>query len=145
MEQKVYDQRVKARMRRQRLLEQDSPPRYRLLLDEAVLVRRVGGAAVMAAQLAKILAQVRASKATVQVIPFDVGAYAASDGSFVFLELREPLSAVVFVEGLIKNQYHEKPYEIERYQESIESIRDSALTPRDSIALISDLQNSYAE
>jgi transcriptional regulator with XRE-family HTH domain len=145
MDQKVYDQRVKARMRRQRLLEQDSPPRYRLLLDEAVLVRRVGGAAVMAAQLAKILAQVRASKATVQVIPFDVGAYAASDGSFVFLELREPLSAVVFVEGLIKNQYHEKPYEIERYQESIESIRDSALTPRDSIALISDLQNSYAE
>ena len=145
MDQKVYDQRVKVRMRRQRLLEQDSPPRYRLLLDEAVLVRRVGGAAVMAAQLAKILAQVRASKATVQVIPFDVGAYAASDGSFVFLELREPLSAVVFVEGLIKNQYHEKPYEIERYQESIESIRDSALTPRDSIALISDLQNSYAE
>ena len=97
----------------------------------------------MAAQLGKILEHAHASKVTVQVIPFDVGAYAATDGSFILLELREPLSAVVFVEGLVKNQYHEKPAEIVRYQESIENIRDSALTPRDSVALITEVQKSY--
>jgi transcriptional regulator with XRE-family HTH domain len=143
MDQKVCDQRLEVRMRRQRLLDQDNPPRYRAFLDQAVLARRVGGAEVMAAQLGKILAQAQAAKATVQVIPFDVGAYAATDSSFVFLELREPLSAVVFVEGLTKNQYHEKPTDIVRYQESIENIRDLALTPRDSIALITEVQKSY--
>jgi hypothetical protein len=143
MDQKVREQRLEVRMRRQRLLDQDNPPRYRTFLDQAVLARRIGGAEVMAAQLGRILAQAQAAKATVQVIPFDVGAYEATDSSFVFLELREPLSAVVFVEGLTKNQYHEKPTDIARYQESIENIRDLALTPRDSIALITEVQKSY--
>jgi transcriptional regulator with XRE-family HTH domain len=143
MDQKVCQQRLDARMRRQQLLDHDSPPRYRVFLDQAVLVRPVGGPEVMAAQLGKIVAQTQASKATVQVVPFDVGAYAASDGNFVFLELREPLSAVVFVEGLVRNQYHEKPLEIARYQENIDNIRDSALTPRDSVALIAEVRETY--
>ena len=43
----VLNQRVEARMRRQELLERPDPPRYRSLLDEAVLRRHVGGPAVM--------------------------------------------------------------------------------------------------
>jgi transcriptional regulator with XRE-family HTH domain len=143
MDPKVHDQRIEARLRRQQLLLQDNPPRYRVLLDEAVFVRRVGGSAVMAGQLDKILQLERDSRVTLQVIPFEVGAYAASDSNFVLLDLREPLSAVVFVEGLTGNHYHEKPAALERYRESVEYLRDSALSPRDSVALIARLQESY--
>jgi hypothetical protein len=55
MDPKVHEQRVGARLRRQQLLEQDNRPRYRALLDEAVLRRRVGGPTVMANQLDKVL------------------------------------------------------------------------------------------
>jgi transcriptional regulator with XRE-family HTH domain len=51
IEPDVLDQRVEARLHRQRLLEQEAPPRYRVLLDEAVLHRQVGGPAIMRAQL----------------------------------------------------------------------------------------------
>ena len=43
----ILDQRVEARMIRQKLLYQAKPPKYRALLDEAVLHRQVGGPAVM--------------------------------------------------------------------------------------------------
>jgi transcriptional regulator with XRE-family HTH domain len=145
MDPKVHEQRVEARMRRQQLLEQVNPPRYRVLLDEAVLARRVGGPAVMAAQLERILTLERESKATVQVIPLDVGGYAAADSNFVLLEFREPLPPVVFVEGLTNNQYLERRSDLDRYREAVEVLRDSALSPRDSIARISEIHRGYLE
>ena len=49
----------------------DDPPRYHVLLDEAVLRRRVGGSAVMTAQLDKVLDTQRQAKAIIRVIPFE--------------------------------------------------------------------------
>ena len=43
MDPDILRQRVEVRMRRQQLLEEDNPPRYRVLLDEAVLYRIIGG------------------------------------------------------------------------------------------------------
>ena len=51
MDPHILRERVQARMRRQQRLDDDDPPRYRVLLDEAVLHRAVGGPAIMAAQL----------------------------------------------------------------------------------------------
>lgn len=132
MDPKVFEDRVKARMRRQLVLEKDRPPRYRVLLDEGVLQRRVGGPAVMAAQLDRVLDVTGRNKATIQVIPFDVGAHAAQDSNFILFEFDEN-SPVAFVEGLTGNHYQERRADIDRYREVIEYLRDSALSPRDSI------------
>lgn len=145
MDPQVLQQRVEARLRRQQLLEQENRPRYRVLLDEAALRRRIGGAALMAAQLDKVLKAESDNKATVQVIPFDVGAYAAADSNFVLLDFDDPdLSPVVFVEGLTGNQYHERKSDVARYRETVEYLRDSALTPRDSVHLIAEVRKAYA-
>jgi hypothetical protein len=143
MDPQIHQQRIEVRLRRQKLLEQDSRPRYRVLLDEAVLHRRVGGPATMATQLEKILRLEREDRATVQVIPFDVGAHAAQDSNFVLLEFNESASPVVFVEGLTSNQYHERKADIARYREAVERLRDSALTPRDSVLLAADMRETY--
>jgi hypothetical protein len=133
-------------MRRQQLLEQDERPRYRVLLDEAVLCRRVGSPKLMAAQLDKILEAERDFKATVQVIPFDLGVHAAQDSNFVLLEFEEEsnLSPVVFIEGLTSNQYLERKADITRYREAVDYLRDSALSPRDSIQRVNELRETYA-
>jgi transcriptional regulator with XRE-family HTH domain len=141
----ILRQRVEARMRRQQLLQQPKPPRYRALLDEAALHRQVGGAAVMNAQLGKILQLVHEEKATVQVIPYGVGAYPAMDSNLTFLEFGEsPLPGVVFVEGLESQLYLEKPAELARYAESIEDLRDVALSPRDSFKFIAEIRDKQA-
>jgi transcriptional regulator with XRE-family HTH domain len=136
MDAKVFEQRVEVRMRRQEVLEKDSPPRYRVLLDEAVLHRKIGGPTVMAAQIEKVLDAVRREKVTVQIIPFDTGAYAAQDSNFIIFEFED--SSVAFVEGLAGNQYLERKDDISRYREALDYLRDSALSPRDSAAKMKD-------
>lgn len=141
----IRRQRVEVWLLRQRVLEQDERPRYRVLLDEAVLYRRVGGSEVMAGQLEKILNAERNDKATVQVVPFDLVTHAAQDSNFVLLEFAEEsnLSSVVFVEGLTGNQYLERIADITRYREAVDYLRDTALTPRDSIQLIDGRLEAY--
>lgn len=141
----VLEQRIEARLLRQRLLDRPVPPRYRALLDEAVLHRRVGGPAVMHSQLGKVLDRAAEEKVTVQVVPFDAGAHASTDSNFEFFEfssgsMQQP---VVFVEGLYTNRYQERPVEIERYREAIEYLRDAALNPRDSLSLITEIRSQY--
>jgi len=145
MEPSILQQRVEARLRRQELLEQASPPNYRLLLDEAALRRPTGGPAVMAAQIAKLLELSAAGKVRVQLIPFAAGAYSAADISFTLLEFGEPmLPPVVYVEGLAGGQYYERQVDVASYRESIENIRDSALSPRESERQLLEMQQTYA-
>jgi transcriptional regulator with XRE-family HTH domain len=147
MKPDIYQNRVEARMRRQRVLEKDNPPRYRVLLDEAVLHRHIGGAAIMGVQLDKVLESVSQDRATVQVIPFNPGAPVAQDSNFILFELGEGShpSVVAFVEGLTGNQYHERKDDIARYREAIESLRDAALSPRDSVEYMTRLKNKASE
>jgi transcriptional regulator with XRE-family HTH domain len=146
MEPDTFQDRVEARMRRQeQVLGRENPPRYRVLLDEGVLRRHVGGASTMSAQMHKILATEQQGKVTVQVVPFDIGAHAAQDSNFILFEFDEDtnLSPVIFVEGLRGNQYLDKPADIARYREALEYLRDSALSPRDSVQLVTEMQRSY--
>jgi len=146
MDAQVQQQRVEARLRRQQLLEDTSRPRYRVLLDEGVLWRPVGGPALMASQLARILGAVQQDKVTIQVIPFDAGAHAAADSYFILLDFDfddSNLSPVVFLESLTGIHLLEQKKDIARYREAVEYLRDSALSPRDSLLLISERRKVF--
>ena len=144
IEEDVIGQRVEARMMRQKRLGEPKPPKYRVLLDEAVLHRHVGSPAVMKDQLDKILSFVREEKAAVQVIPYEIGAYGAVDSNFVYLEFAgTKLPDLVFVEGLVSQLYLERPDELERYREALDYLRDEALNPRDSAKKIEEIRNGF--
>lgn len=147
MDPRIVDERVEARIRRQQLLERENRPRYRALLDEAVLHRLVGGSAVMKAQLDRLLKHQEDGTATIQVIPFSIGAHAGADSNFDFLEFEESSlqGPVVYVEGLFSNHYQERPAEIRRYRESIDLLREAALSTRDSMNLISVIRETLID
>lgn len=146
IEPEVYEQRVEVRLRRQQLLEQEDRPRYRVLLDEAVLHRRVGGTQVMYAQLSKILEAEKKDQAAVQIIPFDVGAHAAQDSNFVLLEFDEPsVSPVIYVEGLTGSRYIDREADVDRYREAVERLRDSALNQHESKHRLNELRRLFSE
>ena len=140
----ILGQRVEARMMRQKLLQAPKPPKYRVLLDEAVLHRHVGGPAVMKAELDKVLSLMREEKAAVQVIPYEVGAYGAGDSNFSYLEFAgTKLPDLVFVEGLVSQLYLERPDELNRYREALDHLRDEALNPRDSAKRIEEIRDKF--
>lgn len=141
---KILEDRIEARMRRQKLLEKDEPPRYRVLMDESVLCRPIGGRAVMREQLDRVLDVGRRGKATIQIIPFEIGAHAAQDSNFILLDFDDvELPPIAFVEGLAAHQYLEREEDIDRYREAIEYLRDSALSPRESKQRITEARDSY--
>jgi transcriptional regulator with XRE-family HTH domain len=145
MDPDIYRQRVEARMRRQEVLERDNRPRYRVLLDESVLRRPVGGPTLMVAQIRKILQAEREGKASIQIIPFDFGVVATEDSNFVLLEFDDTtsISPTVFVEGLTRNQYLENGADVVRYKEAIDYLRYSALNARDSVEHITEMLKRY--
>jgi transcriptional regulator with XRE-family HTH domain len=144
IEPDVISQRVEARMIRQKLLQAPKPPKYRVLLDEAVLHRHIGGPAVMKAQLDKVLSLMQEERAAVQIIPYEAGAYGASDSNFTYLEFGSAkLPDLVFVEGLVSQLYLERPDELERYSEALDYLRDEALNLRDSAKKIKEIRDGF--
>lgn len=141
----IYRQRVEVRMLRQKVLEKIDRPRYHVFLDESVLGRPVGGPELMIGQIDKILHAERDGKATTRVIPFASGVLAVEDSNFVLLEFDEttPMSPIVFVEGLTRNQYLEPKSEVDRYKEAIDYLRYSALNARDSVEYLTKMRKHY--
>jgi transcriptional regulator with XRE-family HTH domain len=147
MDPAVLEDRVAVRLLRQDLLNSDSPPRYRIFIDEAVLHRPTGGPEIMTAQIDRILERIEEGKVTAQIVPFEAGVVASQDSNFVLLEFDDPdLSPpVVFIESLQNSQILEKPGDVARYREAIDHLRDSALTPRQTKDRLAQFRKSLRQ
>jgi transcriptional regulator with XRE-family HTH domain len=131
------EQRVHVRMARQSLLTQDDPIDLRVVLDEAVLSRPVGGDEVMRDQLMRLIAAAHRPNVVIQVLPFAAGPHAGMDGTFAILEFEEDEDAdVVFAENATGGLFLEKAEELRKYRSVFETIRGTALDPEDSIEMI---------
>ncbi|MDH2428069.1 helix-turn-helix transcriptional regulator [Sphaerisporangium sp. TRM90804] len=145
IKQEVLEERVDARLKRQRLLMQSEPPQCAVLLDESVLHRHVGGRAVMGAALERVVELSALAHVTVQVIPFTVGAHIGFDSMFIMLEFPDNMVPdTVYVESLMGDFYLEKPRELERFREVITHLRAVALDQPGSVALIGEMSRTYA-
>ncbi|MEN3536080.1 helix-turn-helix transcriptional regulator [Microbispora sp. ZYX-F-249] len=141
----MLDRRVDARIKRQGKLLESEPPTYWALMDEAALLRRVGTAETMRAQLDRVLELADLPHVTVQVIPFRGGAYMCSDNPFVFLQTRDPTAPrVVYLELLTRGEYLEKPEELTVYEEALDRIRAAALSPQESTDRITLARDDFA-
>src|SRR4051794_3626313 len=124
------EQRVHVRMARQSLLTSDDPIDLRVVLDETVLSRPVGGDEVMRDQLRRLIEAARLPNVTLQILPFAVGAHAGMDGTFAILEFEEERDAdVVFTENATGGLFLEKEEELQKYHAIFEAIQATALDP----------------
>jgi len=91
--------RIESRQRRRAgLFEQVERPEYRLVLDESVALRPVGGHAVMADQLGELLSYVDTGKIDVRILPLAPGAAFGAVGAFTIFDLRDGEDAVLYQE-----------------------------------------------
>jgi hypothetical protein len=131
------ERRVDLRMERQRILTGEDPLRLWVVLDEAVLRRQVGGPDVMRGQLAHLLEVTKLALVTLQVISFEAGAHSGTTGPFTILEFPDPRDPqAVYVDTPAGELFVEHLEEVRRFQTAFERLRATALSPRDSIAMI---------
>lgn len=84
------DRYVTSRLDRQKRLIGPDPLRLRVVFDEAVIVREVGGPQVMAAQLERLLELGALENIQIRVVPARVGAYGTMSGSVNLVGFDDP-------------------------------------------------------
>lgn len=129
---------IEVRIRRQQVLNREPPLELRVVLDEAVLHRVVGGPDVMAEQLTHFVAIAKRPNVTLQVIPFSAGAHPAMENMFTIIEFEDVAPPVVYVEGLMGFLFLERGNDVARYTQIFKYLCEIALNPQETIELMSE-------
>jgi transcriptional regulator with XRE-family HTH domain len=139
----VIHRRLALRMARQAVLTREPPPTLLMVLDEAVLHREVGGAAVLRRQLTKLATVGLRPGLEIRILPFSAGAHAGQAESFMVLEFgagtRGP---IVHSEGLIGGLFRVKPDEVEVYRDALADLRERSLSAEDSRTVIAEREEA---
>jgi len=128
--------RIEFRMRQQAILARPDPPSVHAVLDEAVLRRPIGSAAVMRRQLERLIEWTEHPNLTVQVLRFAAGEHAGMDGSFVIFGFG-PEEDVVYLENTTNDFLIEEGDAVARYRVLFAHLREQALDPDESRIFIS--------
>ncbi|MGS2617516.1 helix-turn-helix domain-containing protein [Micromonospora sp. LZ34] len=147
MSEEEFEQVLEVRRQRQGLLTRKLPkaPRLESVLSEAVLLRRVGGRAAMAAQLDHLLDIAGLPNVSIRVLPLAAGAqYGALAGTFMMLDFppgnrTTPEPSVVYCESLTGALYLDRAEELGTYERVWSSLDALALDEGESRQLINKI------
>ncbi|WP_416964441.1 helix-turn-helix domain-containing protein [Streptomyces sp. Agncl-13] len=131
----MVEELVAARMERQRILEKKQPPAVWVVIDEAVLLREVGGREVMRKQLARLVSYRKNPWVHIQVLPFSVGVHAGMVGSFTVLRFDDDPD-IHYSEGYDQAHMTANPEVIRERSVGYARLQADALSVEDSADLI---------
>jgi transcriptional regulator with XRE-family HTH domain len=136
----VLEGRLRARLRRQRLLRPPRSLHVSVVLDESVLLRRIGDNRTMAQQLSHLVEIAKLPNVTLRVLPLDGDQYPVLGGDFILLAF-SPAYDVVFpdvvhTESVTAFHSHDQSLTHE-YRLAHENLAAQSHEPQDSLALIS--------
>lgn len=138
----VIAAKVDARVKRQAILNRSPALHLWVVLDDAVLRRRVGGADVMAEQIDHLTVMAQRPNVDIQILPFTSGAHAAgSGGHFLILgrdDEENPLSSmnVVYLELHRRGLYLDAPVDVQNYKLMFDYLRSQAADTSASLELL---------
>jgi transcriptional regulator with XRE-family HTH domain len=144
VDEKEIDRRVHLRIERQSLLTRvTAAPELSIVLNESILRRPIGGTAVMASQIRRLLEASELPNVSLRVMPFSAGLHpGVMSGPFEIL--RFPLNGdgkaseppTVYADGYTGELYLDKPREIQRYDDAFKGIWATALNEKASQDLL---------
>lgn len=127
------DRQVDLRRERQRRITSDAPPTMHAVLNEAVLLRKVGGPEVMKEQIEHLVTLSGLPHVTLQMLTFDTGAHAAMTAPFLMLGFEEePAMNTVYLENGRGSLYLERAADLDRYRQMFTQLTQQALQPEQS-------------
>lgn len=127
------EQAAEARMDRQKILSTPGGPLLRVVLDEAVLHRPIGGRDIVRTQFERLLEP--RHNVIVQVLPFLAGAHAGLDGPLTLLQFTDQ-APVGYADGRSHGRLIDDPDEVRQASAAFDAILGEALSPEISADLI---------
>jgi transcriptional regulator with XRE-family HTH domain len=138
LNEEVIEERVLARTARQENLSGKSAPLFSFVMEESVLLRRLGGTAVLRGQLEQILLVGQLRNVEIQVMPLDRDDNAGVDGGFT-LFMRKGGEQIGYLETQGRSTLVSDREEVRVLAARYGIIRAQALTPCESLAFIERL------
>jgi transcriptional regulator with XRE-family HTH domain len=134
--------RVEARMARQHVLNREQPLDLSVVIDESVIRRRFGTKSIMRRQFDRLAESSDLPNVVVQVLPLD-GDHPIGTGAFSFMSFAQvhdfQLPDIVWIERLNGDYSIEDPAETNKFRVTFEHLREKALDPAQSRALITSI------
>jgi transcriptional regulator with XRE-family HTH domain len=128
------DKRWTVRQHRQELIDRESPPEMRYVLDEAALRRHVGRGHAMCRQLERLKELAAEPNINIQVMSFHRGAHPGMAGSFVLLEFADPnLADLLHLESIDSITIRDDTKLIAQYLDRFAELERLALSPDESV------------
>ncbi len=136
---------VKLRLRRQELLRGQGRHRLHLVIDESALLRSIGSAGTMTAQLRHLLDLTAQAPVTVQVLTLAKVRTVLTE-PFTMLSFAEEADADVACATSIRGQliFEERPAELAALRATFGALTKAAMSPAESAELISRLTGEGA-
>ncbi|MER7891412.1 helix-turn-helix transcriptional regulator [Micromonospora sp. NPDC048909] len=139
------ERKVAARLHRQNVLRRDDPVRLSVVLNEAVLLRPVGGPVVMAEQLVHMGRVAQLPNVTIQVLPFSAGGHPAMSTPYVVLNFPDAADAsVVYLDNLTLGLALEEADHVRGYSLVHEELCRMALDPAASLTRLAEAARYFA-
>jgi transcriptional regulator with XRE-family HTH domain len=133
---------VVARMERQSILDRDDPPLLWVVIDEAVLHRRVASDKVMCDQLTHLAEMSVRPNVTIEVLPFSAEAHYGLLGAFAVADVDET-ARVAYLETVTEGYIVESPSVVGEVMLTFDSLRSETLSRSASRDLITKRAEVY--
>ncbi|WP_327168792.1 helix-turn-helix transcriptional regulator [Streptomyces subrutilus] len=138
LDDETVEQRVAARVARQKIFSRRPLPTIGFVIEESVLRRPLGGRQVMRGQLEHLLLQGHRRNVEIQLMPTEREEHCGLAGPFTLMETRDG-RRVAYVEVQKESRLYTERVAVREIEEQYGILRAQALTPRESLALVEKL------
>jgi hypothetical protein len=95
-----------------------------------------------------LIEMVELPRVEIQVIPFEAGTHAGTQGPFTILEFGDGDDVVdlpaIYTENIAGELFIEQPEEVNRFRRAFDGLIASALSPADTIEMVSQIAKTLA-
>jgi transcriptional regulator with XRE-family HTH domain len=135
---------VQIRVGRQGIFDRDNPPMVWLVIDESALYRPFGGRDVMHDQLSRLETIAATPNTVIQVMRFSATSHPGAEGPMRVIEFNDS-SPIWYTEGWFSGRLSESRVEVSDAMTWFDLIRASALSPDQTMRLITKVRETRYE
>ncbi|GBQ04338.1 hypothetical protein SSP531S_58320 [Streptomyces spongiicola] len=138
LDEALMEQRVAARLARQEVFSRRPVPHLSFVIEEAVLLRPLGGEALWRGQLEQLLLIAEKRNVVIQAMPLSRQEHADLAGPFTLMETHDG-RRIAYMEVQGDSRVHTERQRVRELERTYGSLRAQAHTPEESRALIEKL------
>ncbi|MEV6260935.1 helix-turn-helix transcriptional regulator [Streptomyces sp. NPDC051784] len=135
LDEDTIEQRVAARLDRQKLLARRPTPLLSFVIEETVVRRPLGGGHTLRGQLEHLLAIGRQRHVEIQIMPTSRDEHAGLSGPFTLILSRNQ-RRMGYVEAQSHGIVHTDPVKVQALESTYGVLRAQALTPKESLSWV---------